>query len=516
MRLTRAQDRDIQRQFRSLSSAWERFLRNQLASAGYDDRALQYTRYIVQQHQNHIVNPVFVEDIPFEQDDDYDSDDEAIEVLNDLLEEAGLAGVANDPSAPPDVRQAAADIQASLAHVDEQSNDVSSLEVSHPQWRWEGNGQHRRPVNEVQFQQLRVQRLHELRAQARAQVLERLRARAANVSNMEADHPQLKWQGPVNDRRPVKEIDYEGLRAKRYAELQRAQRAALLRVRRAVHHDLPFYPENQDDDEEEVKEGEMKYEESLPDYESEPAAEEHEEEKEPADPPVSVDDGIDDEIERLLAEKRANVPRRPIFKADLEPELPDDERLSPIGFELPERKDDEELAQVDVQRPRRQREPGPADSTEPPAKDARIGEDDVPDEHEIDDVLEELVSRAPKRRQPDVAGESGPPRRRQKEDSEEKGREVKEQEVGTVPPKRRGKKPSRRSERLSKKPRVDYREGSRRRPRQQEQSAPDRVDDAIEDLVAEPRRSSRLADVPAVVYKEAPNRKRRKRGGALR
>ena len=117
------------------------------------------------------------------------------------------------------------------------AQNVADMEVEYPDLQWEGAGEHRRPVKELEYLNLRAMKLEQLRRAARDKVLERLRREARDVSDMEVDEEGVAWTGPPNQRRPVDDKVFSNLRAEKLERLRSLRRAEVLARRRAVAED---------------------------------------------------------------------------------------------------------------------------------------------------------------------------------------------------------------------------------------------------------------------------------------
>ena len=117
------------------------------------------------------------------------------------------------------------------------AQNVADMEVEYPDLQWEGAGEHRRPVKELEYLNLRAMKLEQLRRAARDKVLERLRREARDVSDMEVDEEGVAWTGPPNQRRPVDDKVFSNLRAEKLERLRLLRRAEVLARRRAVAED---------------------------------------------------------------------------------------------------------------------------------------------------------------------------------------------------------------------------------------------------------------------------------------
>ena len=140
------------------------------------------------------------------------------------------------PIPDPDI-DPSADVQ-----LNDQAEDVSDMEVEYPDLRWTGAASKRRPVTQLDYLNLRAIKLEQLRKAERTRVLNRLRAQASNVSDLEFEHPTVAWEGKPGHRRPVKQHDLDRLRAEKLLNLQRAHRAEVVERRRAEVEAQSSYP----------------------------------------------------------------------------------------------------------------------------------------------------------------------------------------------------------------------------------------------------------------------------------
>ena len=398
----------------------------ELRALGDHARQNMYVLYLAQQHMHDEFEEPFIEDVPFDQNADYDSEDEAIRELESLLpaddyfaqqvaadieharrRRARINAEANAPdlpaqveqllqvavdeqkdehksnSAPAFVPQSSAPVQpepepvdelddlvhalqqlrlssdsiqeqaaaVSIAVIQEMKQQAEDMVLENPRIQRMNPGRHR----DREFNRLRQAEYTRLmQTEGRAAILARLRERARNVADMEVEYHSLQWQGAGENRRPVKDVDWERLRKLKLDRLQRSQRAVvragraevLNRARQRAGRQNRPKREREENEREEKNDRPVNYQrvddaepvESLPELDdyvelgpeiapvvSTPVVRPPRQPvfRVPARPDYSnEDEKLEEEVERLLEERRAENPRTaPVFSVPGETRL---------------------------------------------------------------------------------------------------------------------------------------------------------------------------------------------------